>query len=318
MNKKLTLGFTALALLGTSLAATSVMTVNAQTTKGGTIFDSGIINSFKTETVQVGEHTISYEIRKGKANPEKTYVLSHGATATGEFMKVVAAELAQKEPNARIIILDLPLHGNSTGPMDNLEDITVHTYADIMKDFLDIKTADGTVKGDVSWVGWSMGGAIGMLLDLNGAKIDELTLLNSGSYFGPIEGLIEMLPAEVIKEVFYHVIEPQLYEFVTEKEREDILNHYNKLTTESAELMAQDFVAVSPKNYDIREKLKEIEAKTLIISGTKDIVALPTDQELMNQEITGSKLVMFEDDHVQLVKPTQAKKIVSEMEQFFK
>ena len=127
-----------------------------------------------------------------------------------------------------------------------------------------------------------------------------------------------VLQLSVIKEVFYQVVASQLENNITDKERQDVLNYYNSLITSSSEIMSRDFAAILPAHYDIREQLKNIGAKTLIIGGTEDVVALPEQQEVMDNNIPNSKLVMYEDTHAQLVKPQQAERIVNEMQQFFK
>lgn len=140
MNKAATLTLVSSIVAGgmaTTVAAAAPTTVQGNNIENESkLLNNGIINSFKEDTEKVGEHNISYLIRDGKEHPDKTYVLAHGATATKEFVKVYASELAKQEPNSRIILVDLPLHGESTGPMDNIENITVHDYADVMYDFL--------------------------------------------------------------------------------------------------------------------------------------------------------------------------------------
>lgn len=287
-----------------------------QLLKKDSIFNRGLITSFKEETLQIGDNTISYLVRKGDT-AEKTYVLVHGATALKNTFNMFAAELAERQPNSTIISVDLPLHGKSTNTEVDVESITVQTYTDVMEEFLKLKTDDGTITGKLNYVGWSMGGSIGMLLELRGIKLDELTLLNSSPYWEFTDALLPMVNVENIKEVFASLGAEDFNQNITDVDKEDILTNIENMVTERADVMIQDFIAISPKNYDIKSELKDIKAKTLILAGTKDTVSLIHYNELMSYEIKDSKLIIYDDSHTQLMKPIQIKKIVSEMENFF-
>lgn len=61
--------------------------------------------------------------------------------------------------------------------------------------------------------------------------------------------------------------------------------------------MVRDFQAILPDIYGIRENLKAIKSKTLILGGNLDSIDLPEQQELMNRRIPNSNLIMLEDSH---------------------
>lgn len=283
------------------------------------LFDNKITKKFKAETTQVGEHTISYEIYKGKGKVDKTYILAHGASANGEIMKVLATEIIEKDSKSRVIIVDLPLHGKSTAPSYNAEELNVHYYVDVMYDFLEAKTKDKTIQGKVNWAGWSMGGSIGLLLDLKGAKIDELTLLNSAPVWHEIAPMLPMLDPALMGFIFPSTIEADLTINISDEDKAEIMGHMGALATTAPDVMAQDLKGIVPDIYDVTSDLDKIKAKTLIISSTKDTVSNVGVQQLMDEEIKKSKLIIYEDEtHAQLVKPIQAEKIAKEMVKYFK
>lgn len=202
--------------------------------------------------------------------------------------------------------------------MGDLSKVTVHDYANVMYDFLNQKTQDGTIQGTVNWTGWSMGGSIGMLLDLKGANIDELTLLDSSPYWGDfVNPVLSITNEDNVNDIMNSAYEDDLQTHISTIEREDILGHLNALLTSSPSVMVQDFKAIAPENYDIRAQLKDIKAKTLIIGGTLDSAAFPQYQSLMDETIHESKSIIYEDSHPQLIKPAQAKLIVSELHTYF-
>ena len=288
--------------------------------KGKSIIESGKLNSFKDYYVGIVEHTIHYEMRKGKANPDRTIILAHGATATGDTTKVTAKGLADAYPNARIIIVDLPYHGDSTGPKEKLKDVTIHTYVDVMSDFIEKLKEDGVIKGKLNWTGWSMGGSIGMLLDLKGVEIDELTLLTSSPVWHVIQAQLNSMPPEMTGEMFAPIHKQMLGENLkpnmSEKDHASLMSEYDVLHADP-DVMLQDFHAIIPSVYDIQDRLGEIDAKTLIIGGIHDTVALPEYQTMMDERIKSSKLVMLDDNHEALMKPNSVQNIVAAFQGYF-
>lgn len=282
-----------------------------------TIFENGINDSFRNESAKVGAHSISYLFKEGSKDPDKTFILAHGAMARKETFYIFASELADKNPESRILIVDVPLHGSSTVSIDAVEPMNVHDYAAVLQEFVQSKTLDKTIQGELHWIGWSMGGSIGMLLDLKGVNIDELTLLNASPYWEFTANLLPILDVKTVREMHTFGLVQDLQTNVSEDDREYIISHLDCLIPESGDVMVQDIQGIAPVHYDIRNDIQNINAKTLIISGTEDGLATPEYQDVLNREIPESKLVMFEDNHIQLMKPFAAKKIVSEIESYF-
>jgi pimeloyl-ACP methyl ester carboxylesterase len=278
-------------------------------------FETGIMNSFESKFEDVGSHTIHYKIREGHSNPKRTFILSHGAFGTANFMKVLAVDLANKYPNSRIILVDQPWHGESTST-ESVKTATVHTYAEVMSDFIGIMKKDQKIQGKLNWIGWSMGGSIGMLLDLKGVGIDELTLLNSSPIWNSIKDLGENVPEftqeKFVKTVFQGIVLDSLQTNISEENRNEVMSYYEKLTS-SPEVMVQDVFAILPENYNIQDDLNKIESKTLIISGTEDIVGEVKFQHILNENIRNSKLKMYEDNHLLLVKPNIVKSVIEDI-----
>lgn len=314
-------------LAGGALSIIQPLTANAQETtqvKQGKnpVFEKGIINSFKDYNEKVGDHTIHYEMRKGSAHPDRTFILSHGAFGTEGWMKVVAGDLAQKYPNSRIILIDLPWHGQSVGPADKLKDATVYTYADIVQDFIQQKQADKTIQGKLSWIGWSMGGSIGMLLDLHGVDIDELTLLNSSAYWGSVGSLVDTLPVfgdpANSQAAFKAALASNLKTHISTKDSQAVLDYFPEIAA-SGEVGSHDLAyAINPDNFDIRNQLPNIKADTLILGGDQDTLSLMDYLQTMDKEIPNSELKVYKNDnHYMLVKPEEAQRIVNDIAKHF-
>lgn len=323
----------AVSLLGSGLAAPLVSHAHAnvgghgggaqtEPTEAPSVLHQRIMKTFHRETEKVGKHTISYEVREGSRHPSRTFVLAHGATATAVAMHVVAADLARAYPSSRILIVDLPWHGESVGPAKELTKANVHTYTDVMKNFLKEKRADHTITGKTQWIGWSMGASMGLLLSLDKANdIDELTLLNGSPVWNSLEAFKQAVPAlfdtATVKPVFEQVYAGDLAVATTEQTKDDILAHYDELTS-SPEVMVQDFKGVLPDQYNIEDQISKIKAKTLILGGSQDPLATTDKLQEMDQKIKKSKLVIYDDNHSMLLKPEGAAKIVGAISSYYK
>jgi len=265
------------------------------------------------DNADVSNHTIAYEVYSGSETPERTMILCHGASCTRHTMKVLAAELVKHRPQDRLILVDVPWHGDSMsdGPIDYT---TVHTYADVLQNFVQQLRENGTIQGKLAWFGWSMGGSIGMLLDLNGAGVDELILINTSPVWETIHGMLESIPAlsdpNQISDVFRLVIAEDVGTGTTEAERDNIITQFTDIVS-APHVMINDFAGLKPEKYDIRNQLQNIQAKTVIVSGTQDNLATTDMQQLMVKTIPHALAYIGDGTHADLLKQQGAAIIAS-------
>lgn len=267
---------------------------------------------FEGNAVDLKNHTIYYEAGSNSQVVERTFILAHGAGGSGRFMNPLAQELITTIPNSKIIILDLPFHGYSI-PGESNTGFNVHNYTEVMNELLEEMKSNGLIEGIPHWIGWSLGGSIGILSNLTGGGVEELTLLNSSPVWYTIDGLLQAIPAmsdevEVI-EAFKAICEGQVSTKTEPELAKAFLENYYDITP-IGKVMVQDFAGVAPKHYDVVDELTKVTAKTLIISGTEDPVAEVKYQEIMKQDIPNAELLLLEDDHCMLVKPYAVKVIV--------
>ena len=268
---------------------------------------------FAPGTIDIEDHRIHYEMREGSKNPERTMILCHGAASTHNTTNVLAGKLAEQRPTDRIILIDAPWHGKSTSEKP-LEGQTVYNYAGALKRAVEALRANDTIQGKLSWFGWSMGGSIGMLLDLSDVAIDELILINSSPVWETLEAVATQVPPlldpATSREVFKGVIVSDMATNTSAAEQEDILNHYDDLITPGA-VIVNDIKALSTSHYDIRDYLHNIDAKTMIYSGSEDQLALVDMQKLMDKHIPDSVMHIAKDNHVSLMKDAGADDITN-------
>lgn len=278
------------------------------------MFELELLN-LEGKKLVVGEHSIYFEVEKNSEKVERTFVISHGACGTGRYMTMVAESILKEIPNSKVLILDLPYHGESTST-DNVEGKTVSDYAKTVKEFLELAKIDGEIEGTVHWIGWSMGGSIGLILDLEYGIIDELTMLNSSFVWNTVQPLVDVLQnIEPDYDFFKQVLGSSLVGDVTEEFKKDFLDKFETISAK-VNVMVNDFRAIAPVNFDVTNKLKDIKAKTLIFSGFEDDLATVENQNILHENVDGSELKLIQDNHILLLKPTAVSEFINTLKNF--
>lgn len=268
----------------------------------------------KGNFVNTENHSIYYEEASNSSETKQTIIVSHGACATGRYMNLIALALLDSIPNTKVIVLDLPFHGESTTSL-SLEGVTVHDYTAYTEEFLHKLKGNGVLEGAVTWLGWSMGGSIGLLLTKEDTLLDNLVLVNSSSCWESVEGLVTLFTDNSSnKEVFKHIVLESL-QGESQELISKISTSYDEITS-SGEVIQADFNAILPKHYDLRETLQGVETPTLIFSGTSDNVAELGYQHHLADNIPNSEIVLVEDNHCTVLHPDKVVTLVSAVKNF--
>lgn len=258
--------------------------------------------------LSVGESTIHYKIHPNTGKHLKeTYLVIHGAFMHSGFTDPLAGELSeQSDDKTNVVQIDLPSHGESTGPVQNsIEDI-----ASIVSEFIEKAREEGDVAKKVNLVGWSMGGSTSLQLELSGLKgINTITLLNSGAEwknFEPFKGT----PGEVFLGIFQDIVK-QDYAVGTTVEQQAFMNENVHTFMSSAQAAEGDLNSLL--GFDVVSKLKKVKSKVLVISGDIDQSATIHKQYVLEDGIKKSELFILNNGtHSMLYKEPRliAEKIV--------
>lgn len=274
-------------------------------------------DDFEKQAVDLKEHTVFFQTQQNSDKVERTVVLCHGASGSASYMSITANEIIKTMPNTKVILLDLPFHRHSI-PSENNQ-VNVHYYTLLVEEFLQSLKEAGELQGILQWLGWSMGGSIGLLLDLRkNVKIDELTLLCSSPVWNTIEGLLQ-IPVFTDKHLIVDTFKGIILNDVKDLDEgivETIADLFNDIRP-SGKVMVEDFKAILPDKYNVVDKLKNVTAKTFICAGLQDELALPELQKVMNENINNSKLLMLDDGHSLLLKPKFVQELVKELNEFY-
>lgn len=200
---------------------------------------------------------------------------SMGNHVSWEFQKQLSDEY-------RLVLLDLPGHGESD-PLD--EEISVKLYTDYVSEFV---RGLGIEKMVV--VGHSLGGAICIQLALDYPELlRAIVLVGTGAKLGVLPTILEALRTNFEESIelaiggmaFAENANPELIEMAK-----------NECLKCKQQVGYADFAACN--NFDVRERISEINIPTLIIVGTEDKFTPVKWSQYLNEKISNSSLKIIE------------------------
>ena len=222
------------------------------------------------------EHSLLHYEEHGEGTP---LMLVHGACESSSFWKAQVDELQKQH---RLILLNLPGHGQSAKPSD---EVNISMYAEIVREAiygLDLESP--------SLAGHSMGGAIAMTLAVEHPKLlGGLILANTGAKLGVLPEILAGLETD-FAETIRDVVAPrelgnahadQLLEWISDE----------MVLTDPA-VGFEDFLACS--RFDLRARIKEIHIPSLVISGDQDKLTPVKWAVYLNENIADSGLAVIQ------------------------
>ena len=221
-------------------------------------------------------------------NEGQTIVLIHGLSDNLEYWQPLTNRLKKKY---RILRYDLRGHGKSES---GNEKISMDTYTeDLLKllDKLKIKKAN--------LIGFSLGGAIALdFTTRHPERVSSLVLMSS--FYKSDEYLTKIFTSlkKALKKgfpEFFDSILPMILcpETITEYEEElkMIKNSKEKTANTTAYIQAIDACI----NYNIEDKIENINVPTLILAGKYDEITLQSTQKALHNQIKNSKIVILDN-----------------------
>lgn len=223
-------------------------------------------------------------------------LLIHGA---GENHLIWPADL-RRLPDARILPIDLPGHGKSSGDGRG----SVAEYAAFAVDVLDALAIEQAVI-----VGHSMGGAIAQQFALTyPARTAALILIATGGRLRVSPQILEFarsdLPAaaDLISSLEWGPDTPE----------QMIRLGKQQLLTNRPEVIYGDYLACN--GFDLMERLGDIRTPALVVGGTADQMTPPKYASTLAERIAGARLTLIDGagHMVQLEKPEAVTRAVEQ------
>lgn len=220
---------------------------------------------------------ISYDLI-GDERSNRTLLCIHGAGGNMEALRA----LAEQFPDYKCILMDLPGHNLSGGA----EPKSVSDFVTVIEKF--IQSEKKLLGGNITCIGHSMGGCISMELALRKIpEIRQLIILNSGANITLNSNFMKKVRNGKIDKIYLYkcsgsYLHPRVLMFFLKSFKQMI---------KSQSVMIKDFLIV--ENYDLRNNVKNITLPTLIITGEKEILALPEYSKYLHSQIKGSQLFIM-------------------------
>jgi len=242
---------------------------------------------------QIGEQALFYTVSR-RGGP--ALILIHGAG--GSHLHWPAA--LRRMPGATVYAVDLPGHRRSEGPgRERIEDYV----ADIVR-FMD---AVGVSRGVL--VGHSMGGAIAQMTALMAPeRVAGLVLVGTGARLRVAPALLDGILQDA-RGALALITE---WAWGPEADPAMVARGRQMMARVNPRVVWGDFAACD--RFDIRERVGEITAPTLVITGSEDRMTPPKFGQWLAERIPGARFVLVEGagHMVMLEKPDQVASAVRE------
>lgn len=248
--------------------------------------------------IMVGGDRINYAAG-GVTDPARpTLLMIHGAgqsIATWRYQ----LELLRDDPRYNVIALDLPAHGSSGGEGFR----TAEGYKGFIGEF-----ARALGLGKIIPVGHSMGGAVAMLYALdNPETVRALGLVGTGARLR-----VSPETLQTVKNNYGSFCESAPGRMIAESSPGEIKREFREgLLRTSPEVCYWDLVACD--EFDIMDRVHEIEVPAFIVSAELDLLAPPKYGEYLNSSIRGSTyhLIKGAGHFMMLEKPLEFNEFLS-------
>lgn len=223
-------------------------------------------------------------------------VLLHGAGETGMLWR---GTLDQLSGSKRAIAVNLPGH-----PTGEITCRTVREYAEAVHEFI---LGAGLERPVIC--GHSMGGAIALTLVLEHPDdLGGVILVATGAKLGVLPEILEGLRDQPLGIIEKTITPMSFFEVNLDLAREARA----ALSLSNPAVFLNDYLAC--RGFDVRERLHQISARTLIICGENDRMTPPKWSHYLNENIPSSRLFFIrESGHmVPLEKPELCGKLIQD------
>ncbi|MHA1377456.1 MAG: alpha/beta fold hydrolase [Candidatus Helarchaeota archaeon] len=233
-----------------------------------------------------------YYIEKGKGQP---VVFSHGYLGSSWLFETQIDYFSEK--GYHTIAIDHLGHGKSDKPES--EEYLLQDLANYLEEVL------AKILGDekIVLVGHSMGGMIALIYATTpelAKRLKGLVLMSTApklqnpgldQYIKDIDaGTLKIRDEDSVRNILVNLCFHRSYKKLHKK---DIIEEFVQLSLNNEEYVGVKTMHAIVKNYDVANKIKNIDVPTLILTGDRDIFIQPRDSEEMAKVISNSKLIKF-------------------------
>ena len=218
----------------------------------------------------------------------ETLVFIHGLSDSLLYWEYLASNLKDQY---QVLRVDLRGHGESELKDDEL---TIGLFADDLHCLLRELNI-----GKVCLIGFSLGGAVALDFAIRYPQMVSSLVLMSSFYRADehLENIFNQFKNALDKgfEDFYDLILPMVLcpDVINDNRKNlEVLKEFASL---SANTQAYIQACDAGLDFDVEEKLSQIDVPTLILAGKYDEITVLESQKELQRKITNSKLIVFDD-----------------------
>ncbi len=192
----------------------------------------------------------------------------------------------------RVVRYDTRGHGRSSVPEGE------YRFEQLADDVVELLDHLGVARAH--FCGLSMGGPTGLTLALNHpGRIDRLVLCNTAARIGSAQGWTDRIATVQqtgLANMAYGVVERWLTDGFRTREPglTQVLVDMLRRTPDAG----YNGNCAALRDADLRPRLGEIRARTLVIAGTHDLAATPADGKYLTEHIGGARYVELDTSHI--------------------
>lgn len=229
---------------------------------------------------------------------QRAIVFVHGA---GSHHQLWIPQMAYLSKKYNTVAINLPGHGLGSRKGET----TITGYVQAVRDLM-----DGLGLKKVVLAGLSMGGAITQEFALTyPERLMAIILFSTGAKLKVMPQFFDIIRNDF--EAYVNFL-PQ-FAFAKSTPQEIIEPVLKEARKRNPEVVYGDFQACD--KFDLLARVKEIKIPCLIFSGTEDKLTIPKFQDYLHEQISGSKLIRFENaGHILNLEKT--KEVNKAMEEF--
>ncbi|MEO2202239.1 alpha/beta hydrolase [Paenibacillus pabuli] len=191
------------------------------------------------------------------------YIIVHGAMGNSETTNGLAQQLAQNYENQPVFQLDLVNHGTSSS---EIYESDIDSYAGYVTEFVTTLRDQRVIGDDVVLIGHSMGGSVVSTAVLNGLNVSRLVLVSTRPDFTDF-GAFLGTPVEQVPVLFEQLMTAEFSTGLTEEQSQYFIS---QIPAMSVQPLAGKYDIFALSNFNIRDKLHQINVPLTLITGDSD------------------------------------------------
>lgn len=235
----------------------------------------------------IKDQIMYYSVTPAKDESDRTIIMLHDAFTNDRSFGEVTNLISKRLPDNTILQLDLPAHGQSLGkPIHNIGGI-----ADIVTELIVRLEKNGEIQGPYLLLGQGMGTSVAFTMCLSShIEVEAVFAINAAPKW-PATSLLKYVPDSALRDAISELFTLDYNVGTTDEQQVGFALGEVPYLVASQEACLADIEAL--KNFDITDKISEINVPITLIAGTRNMIATVENAEAFIHSVGGWSLTEF-------------------------